>query len=264
MNITTPLRFGILFIAVISLLLGGAMVVYWAFHRPEPIDEAARQIGEKLALAGREGIAPCTACHGTNGEGNFPAGYPRLAGLHPEHIAKQLQDFARDPMEVGVVMDPIPRDYNKTPRIYSDLTVFTPGTRADPVMNSMAGELTPTERKNLGVYFGNLPFTIDPQAIDFQTLERGADLALRGKPEYGMPACISCHGPEGGGFGPHFPPLVGQPPEYLIRQINKWQTGKRDNDHLALMQNIANQMTDGDKLNAMAYFSNRSLDGVGK
>nr|VFJ65162.1 MAG: Cytochrome c553 [Candidatus Kentron sp. DK] len=168
MNITTPLRFGILFIAVIFLLLGSAMVVYWALHRPEPIDEAARQIGEKLALAGREGIAPCTACHGANGEGNFAAGYPRLAGLHPEHIAKQLQDFARDPMEVGVVMDPIPRDYNKTPRIYSDLTVFTPGTRADPVMNSMAGELTPTERKNLGVYFGNLPFTIDPQAIDFQ------------------------------------------------------------------------------------------------
>nr|VFK43392.1 MAG: Cytochrome c553 [Candidatus Kentron sp. TC]VFK46031.1 MAG: Cytochrome c553 [Candidatus Kentron sp. TC]VFK57403.1 MAG: Cytochrome c553 [Candidatus Kentron sp. TC] len=251
------------FIIVVGLVLGGALT-YWALNRPLPIDEVARQAGERLARQGRDGVPPCGACHGANGEGNFTANYPRLAGLHPAHITKQLQDFARDPMEVGVVMDPIPRDYSKTPRIYSDLTVFTPGVRADPVMNPIARELTQTEMKNLGVYFGNLPFTIDPQAIDFQTLERGADLALRGKPEYGMPACISCHGPEGGGFGPHFPPLVGQPPEYLIRQIDKWQTGERDNDHLALMQNIANQMTDGDKLNATAYFSNRSLAGKGE
>nr|VFK54827.1 MAG: Cytochrome c553 [Candidatus Kentron sp. TUN]VFK59956.1 MAG: Cytochrome c553 [Candidatus Kentron sp. TUN] len=234
------------------------------FNKPPPIDEAARQAGEKLALAGHKDIVPCAVCHGANGEGNFGQGYPRLAGLHPEYIVKQLQDFARDPMEVGVVMDPIARDYSKTPRIYSDLTVFTPGTRADPMMNPIARELTRTQMRNLGVYFGNLPFRINPQAIDFQTLERGADLALRGKPEYGMPACISCHGPEGGGFGPHFPPLVGQPPEYLIKQINQWQRGERDNDHLGLMQNIANQMTDGDKLNATAYFSNRSLTGKGK
>nr|VFK15669.1 MAG: Cytochrome c553 [Candidatus Kentron sp. LPFa] len=246
-------------ITIALLLISG--LTYFALDMPSPIDETARRAGEELARKGRDGILPCVACHGANGEGNF-AGYPRLAALHPEHIAKQLEDFARDPMQVGVVMDPIPRDYSKTPRIYSDLTVFTPGARADPVMNPIARELTPVERKNLGVYFGNLPFTITPQAIDFQTLERGADLALRGKPEYGMPACIACHGPEGGGFGPHFPPLVGQPPGYLIRQIDKWQTGKRDNDHLALMRNIANQMTDGDKLNAMAYFSNRSLEKI--
>nr|VFJ56762.1 MAG: Cytochrome c553 [Candidatus Kentron sp. FW] len=251
----------VLLVTVIALMLI-ASLTYRVFNKPLPVDEAARQAGEQLALKGRDDVFPCTACHGARGEGNFKAGYPRLAGLHPGYIAKQLQDFARDPMEVGVTMDPIPRDYSKTPRIYSDLTVFTPGTRFDPVMNSVAWELTETEMKNLGIYFGNLPFTVDPQAIDFQTLERGADLALRGKPEYGMPACISCHGPEGGGFGPHFPPLVGQPPEYLIGQIDKWQTGARDNDHLGLMQNIANQMTDGDKLNATAYFSNRSSEKI--
>jgi len=122
------------------MLAGG--VAYWISDRHHPIDEAAQQAGEQLALKGREGVLSCVACHGANGEGNFAAGYPRLAGLHPDHIAKQLEDFARDPMRVGVVMDPIPRDYSKTPRIYSDLTVFTPGTRADPVMNPIARELT--------------------------------------------------------------------------------------------------------------------------
>nr|VFJ96227.1 MAG: Cytochrome c [Candidatus Kentron sp. LFY] len=205
------------------------------------------------------------ACHGANGEGSFADGYPRLAGLHPDHIAKQLEDFARDPMEVGVVMDPIPRDYSKTPRIYSDLTVFTPGTRADPIMNPIARELTQVERKNLGVYFGNLPFTITSPGhrLPAPGARRESGPARQAGVRHACLHLLPWPG-KGRGFGPHFPPLVGQPPEYLIRQINKWQTGERDNDHLALMQNIANRMTDGDKLNAMAYFSNRSLDGEGK
>ncbi|MDM8565194.1 c-type cytochrome [Candidatus Halobeggiatoa sp. HSG11] len=245
-------------ILLIITLIGGSLV-YWIQNQPPPIDEAARQAGEQLATKGRDNIPACTTCHGSKGEGNFAANFPRLAGLHPDYIIKQLQDYARDPLQTGVKLEPIARDYSKTPRIYSDLTVYTPGTRKDPIMNNIAKALTPTDRKNLATYFSTLPFQATPQPVDFQTLERGADLALRGKPEYGLPSCDSCHGPDGKGFGPYFPPLAGQPPQYLIDQINKWQTGKRDNDSLALMQNIANQLTDGDKMNAAAYFSNRSL-----
>jgi cytochrome c553 len=243
----------------ITLLLVGSHLAYWFLTRPPKIDQTAWLAGQKLAKNGRDSIPACVHCHGANGEGNFAVAYPRLAGLHPSYIAKQLQDFARDPMQVGVKLEPIARDYSKTPRIYSDLTVFTPGTRKDPIMNAIAKALTPTEIDNLAIYYGNLPFQATPQPVDFQTLERGADLALRGKPEYGLPSCDSCHGPDGRGFGPHFPPLAGQPAQYLINQINKWQIGERDNDNLALMQNIANQLTDGDKMNAAAYFSNRSL-----
>lgn len=242
-----------------TIILAGGLSYYWIFIRPPTIDEAAWQAGELLARNGRAQILACVLCHGAKGEGHFDAGYPRLAGLHPNYITKQLQDFARDPMQVGVKLEPIARDYSKTPRIYSDLTVFTPGTRKDPIMNAIAKALTPTEINNLAIYYGSLSFQAIPQPVDFQTLERGADLALRGKPEYGMPSCDSCHGPDGRGFGPHFPPLAGQPPQYLINQINKWQIGERDNDNLALMQNIANQLTDGDKMNVAAYFSNRSL-----
>ncbi|NOR40746.1 MAG: c-type cytochrome, partial [Gammaproteobacteria bacterium] len=92
----------------------------------------------------------------------------------------------------------------------------------------------------------------------FQSLERGLELALRGKPEYMVPRCDSCHGPQGEGFGPHFPPLAGQPQSYIISQINKWQNGQRDNDHLAMMKNTANMLTDGDKINVAKYYSNQS------
>lgn len=255
-------KYRLLIIGIIVLVSSG--LTYWILTRSPNVDGVAWQAGEQLARNGRNPIPACVACHGVNGEGNFAASFPRLAGLHPGYIAKQLQDFARDPVQVGVRLEPIARDYSKTPRIYSDLTVFTPGTRKNPIMNAIAKMLTPEEINNLAIYYGSLPFQATPQPVDFQTLERGADLALRGKPEYGMPSCISCHGPEGRGFGPHFPPLAGQPLQYLINQINQWQTGERDNDNLALMQNIANQLTDGDKMNVAAYFSNRSLTVKGK
>lgn len=220
--------------------------------------ESHRLAGEQLALNGRGDIPACVPCHGPQGQGKADIASPRLAGLHPNYIKKQLEDYARDPLNTRAVVEPIARDYVKTPRTYGDLTVFTPGTRYDPKMNKLAKMLNAEDRHNLSVYYSKLVFIAIPKAYDFETLERGEDLALRGKPEYGLPSCDSCHGPRGQGFGEIFPPLAGQPVTYIIAQINKWQTGKRDNDHLALMRNIADQLTDGDKVNVAAYYDNLS------
>ena len=224
-------------------------------RKADPLMVAA---GKVLADSGRGAVLACASCHGESGEGNFQAGFPRLAGLHPDYIAKQLQDFQRDPLDVGVSIEPIARDYSKTPRIYKDLTIYSPGTRHDPIMNGIAKAMTGQEINNVAAYYGSLPFTATPEAHDFQSLERGLELALRGKPEYMVPRCDACHGPQGEGFGPHFPPLAGQPQSYLISQINKWQSGQRDNDHLAMMKNTANMLTDGDKINVAKYYSNQS------
>jgi len=223
-------------------------------------DEQAiqRRAGEQIALYGRRGVTACANCHGASGEGNISTATPRLAGLHPDYIFKQLQDFARDPVQTRVALEPISRDYTKTPKVNVDLTVYTPGTRRHDVMNKAARQLSPQEMHNLALYYNSLPFVATPIPYDFETLARGEDLALRGKPEYGVPACISCHGPENQGYGPLFPPLAGQPPQYLINQINHWQNGYRDNDHMALMRNVSNQLTDGDKMNLAAYLSNIS------
>ncbi len=64
-------------------------------------------------------------------------------------------------------------------------------------MGPIARRLSTEDRHNLAVYYGSLPFEAAPVPADFQTLERGQDLALRGKPEYGVPACVTCHGPDG-------------------------------------------------------------------
>lgn len=217
------------------------------------------QAGKALATGGRAAVAACISCHGVNGEGNVQSGFPRLAGLDAGYLFKQLQDFARELPPSGVALEPIARDYSKTPRVYSDKTVFTPGVRHDPVMTGLARQLSEEDMRNLAAYYASLGFVAQPLKAEFETLERGQDLALRGKAEYGLPACVSCHAPDGEGFGSDFPPLAGQPPQYLIEQINRWQRGQRDNDPMGLMKAVADQLTDADKVNVAAYYANRSL-----
>jgi cytochrome c553 len=52
-------------------------------------------LGEKVYRAGvaNRGVPACIACHSPNGKGNAPAGFPSLAGQHPEYIASQLKMY---------------------------------------------------------------------------------------------------------------------------------------------------------------------------
>jgi cytochrome c553 len=213
-------------------------------------EKAALATGENLAIKGREGVAPCSGCHGAAGEGNAVTGIPRLAGLHPDYLAKQLADFARESPKTGVQFEPIARDYSKTPRINLPLTILTPGARA----------LKPDEISAVALYYSRQPFAAKPQPGDPETLERGEDLVLRGKPEYGLPGCFACHGQRGVGVGAVFPPIAGQSPQYIINQITKWQNGERDNDENALMRSIAIQLTDGDVHYVATYLANLSYE----
>lgn len=219
--------------------------------------------GKVLAEKGQNGANACIACHGAKGEGMQPS-FPRLAGLAPKYIYKQLQDFARELPNEGAVIEPIARDYDKTPRVYSDKSVFTPGVRQDPIMTQIAKQLSDADKKNLAAYYASLGFEAKPVPAEHEALERGQDLALRGKPEYDLPACVSCHAPDGEGFGDDFPPLAGQPAQYIVEQINRWQSGQRDNDPMRMMKVVADQLTDADKLNVATYYANRSLKVKGR
>jgi len=255
---STGLRLALVAMAVIGLYVGHKWLNRTDVNHVD-VDPASVARGKALAENGRDGVPACKTCHGANGEGNDEQGFPRLAGLHPKYIAKQLRDFAREPLDVGVKVDPISRDYTVTPRIYKDLTVFSPGTRKDPMMNPIAVALSEDEILALADYYTSLAYVASPVPVDFETLERGQDLALRGKPEYMLPRCEACHGPDGEGFGEYFPPLAGQPVNYIVKQISKWQNGERDNDQMSMMKNSANLLTDGDKINVARYYSNRSF-----
>jgi len=58
---------------------------------------------EKLALGAKiyrsgvaeRNVAACMACHSPTGQGNAPAGFPALAGQHPQYIADQLRAYRK-------------------------------------------------------------------------------------------------------------------------------------------------------------------------
>jgi cytochrome c553 len=73
------------------------LAAYYASQQPVPrvADPALASRGERLYRAGNleSGVAACIACHGPNGRGNSPAGYPDLAGQHAQYTADQLRQY---------------------------------------------------------------------------------------------------------------------------------------------------------------------------
>jgi cytochrome c553 len=52
-------------------------------------------MGEKIYRGGNMSskVAACMACHGPNGIGNAPGGFPRISGQHAAYVEKTLKDF---------------------------------------------------------------------------------------------------------------------------------------------------------------------------
>lgn len=75
-------------------------------------------VGEKLYRGGNpdNGLPACIACHGPNGAGSSPAGYPVIGGQHADYMAKTLKDFKSESREndyQGMMRDIAARMSNK-------------------------------------------------------------------------------------------------------------------------------------------------------
>lgn len=73
------------------------LATYYSKQTPAPgkaRDPALMAAGEKIFKNGipSRGVLACAACHGSHGQGM--AAFPRIAGLHRDYLAKQLQEFA--------------------------------------------------------------------------------------------------------------------------------------------------------------------------
>lgn len=162
----------------------------------------------------------CGACHGNDGNSTTPA-YPSLAGQHPEYITKQLHDFKS-------------------------------GARRNAIMAPNVVGLTDEDMLNLGAYFA----AQQPKprlAKDPQLVAAGQRLYRGGNPGSGVPACASCHGPNGAGIPVQFPRLAGQHAKYIESQLKHFRSGDRANDGGSMMRVIARRMTD-QEMRAVAEF----------
>lgn len=143
------------------VVLGSAAVLSFISLRNSQARDATHVAllndGQRVAHTERIGSSSCVSCHGSGGEGNRTLGAPRIAGLSAGYLEKQLRDFARSPLQVGVTLDPIAHDYSKTSRVQVDLTVYTPGVRRHDAMNPAAAALSDNEIHAVAGYFNSPP-----------------------------------------------------------------------------------------------------------
>lgn len=162
----------------------------------------------------------CAGCHSVDGN-SAVATNPKLAGLNAEYVNKQLTDFKS-------------------------------GARKNPIMSGMVATLTPQDMLNLAAYFSaqqSKPATSKDEALALQ----GQKIFRGGVMGAGVPACASCHGPQGKGIPSQFPRLAGQHGDYVYTQLNAFRVEERSNDAAKMMRTIAAKLTDADMKAVASY-----------
>ncbi len=184
--------------------------------------------GEVIVMGGGDGgvAHACFSCHGLDGGGDGALA-PRLAGLDPGYLHRQLDDYAS-------------------------------GRRAHKAMRTIAGRLSPDGRARVSAYYAGMAFVprgaSSPDAL-------GAALYNQGDASRGLASCASCHGVDGAGVGPGNPPLAGQSAAYISDQLDAWRDGRRHNDPLGEMGAISRLLTP-DEVRAVSRHA-ASLSGAG-
>ena len=161
--------------------------------------------------AGAAKAALCVACHGPAGNSANPE-WPKLAGQHAKYTAKQIRDF------------------------------MAGATRSNDLMAPMIAGLSEQDIEDISAYYA-----IQRSSGGFASEEMhalGERIYRGGNAESGVPACIACHGPRGGGNGPAgFPALAGQHAVYTAKQIDDWRLGSRSNDPNQMMADAVRYLT---------------------
>jgi cytochrome c553 len=200
------------------------------FSRPAPqwqlaLSQPAKdEVAQGIVANGKGAAIACGGCHGAKGLPAAGVPFPRLAGLAPEYIAKQLFDY---------------RD----------------GTRPNAVMAPIAKALSDAEIGSLAVYYGSQP----TPAVKSSNVSprRGAQLAREGDNTLAIPACADCHGGDDVGGGPILPPLGAQPSAYTIAQLGAFKSGERHNDDGAVMRELSKRLSQADIEAIASYFEKR-------
>lgn len=180
---------------ILSILAGAALLVPSLFVSALAQDE--HLVGDAEAGAGK--IATCMACHGQDGIGTLPEN-PTLAGQVPGYIKQQLE-------------------------------AFQSGERENAVMMGMVDSLTPQDMADIDAYYSSQPGVNGSITPDLEeTALAGRKIYRAGIAEFEIPACMSCHLPDGAGIAPDYPRLAGLSGEYLKTQLEAFKSGDREHD----------------------------------
>jgi len=200
--------------AIISMTLCMATGVFLKQVGAQEISPADHDDAVKIA------VTTCATCHGYQGRSISPK-FPNIAGQHAPYLVAQLKNFKSH-------------------------------TRGDPdaigYMWGMADQLEDKMIEALAVYYSAKKLASGEQS-DANIVARGKDIYEHGVASSGIPACSACHGPQAEGTD-QFPRLAGQHAQYILKQLNSFQTNLRD---VAIMHGVAASLK-GNEMSAVAAY----------
>src|SRR3569833_857139 len=161
-------------------------------------------------------ILACVSCHGAAGNSTI-ALFLLIAAQHEAYLLKQLANF-------------------KT------------GERNNAVMTPIAKALTDEDMKNISAYL-NGQSQKPGAAKNKDIVELGKKIYRAGISGKEVPACASCHSPDGAGIPAQFARLAGQYQEYTAAQLINFRSGARK--YSPHMSAIAKRLSD-DEIQAVA------------
>ena len=169
-------------------------------------------------VAGEGKAAMCGGCHGFDGNSD-EASFPSLAGQYGGYIYKQVKDF-----QLGL------RTNNNT-------------------MAGMAAMVaSDQDLRDISAYYAAQSLTpISSFEADAELVAQGEALYNNGNPKNNLYACVNCHGAKGRGRGAGtdaFPVIAAQHRDYLIKQLQEFRSGARNNDPAEMMSSVAKRMSD--------------------
>jgi len=196
---------------------------------PAAMPPAAGNVAAGDATAGAAKAAVCGACHGITGSSVNPE-WPNLAGQHAGYIVEQL-------------------------------TLFKGAVRSNAIMQGQAVALAAADMADVAAYFEKqVPTGLEADATLWKA---GEKLYRGGDAGRGIPACASCHGPDGRGNGPaRWPQIRAQHAAYVATQLRAYVAGTRyvavagqpAPPAAAQMMNDAARRLSGDDIKALAAY----------
>jgi cytochrome c553 len=213
-------------------LLAAAIAALGAVCATIPFTALAQEAKGAAPAAGAPDLARaqqivsqvCAACHGGEGTSPTPAN-PNLAGQPADYITLQLMHFKS-------------------------------GVRQNPIMQPMAAPLSDAEMRALGAFYSQKqarPAT----AKNADTVALAQRIWRAGTDDAHLPACASCHGPDGAGVPKNYPRLSGQHADYTYAQLQAFKAGQRGgakDANGAIMATIAARLTD-EQMKALADYT---------
>lgn len=176
--------------------------------------------------AGKQKAAACMGCHGPDGNSMMPL-FPKLAGLDPAYLVRQLEAFKGGE------------------------------ARKDQMMSPFAKELTERDMKELAAYYSAQKPNLDIPPAAAEIVAKGEAIYRgnrKGPNDAVVPACAGCHGPKAEGMPQAgYPYLRGQHAQYIAKQLRDFKAGTRTTDAAKMMRSTVLRMSEED-IDAVAQY----------